>query len=335
MNTFTPSRGVAVASALGILMAAALTGCSGSSNAATPAASTGRIVIGHSYQDLTNQFFSDELAAEQALGKESGVDIIDTQAGGNPAKQLDDINTLIARGVDVLAIDAIDPDAIVPALNAAEQAGIPVISLIRTPTSGKYESLIYLDSVKDGEAACTYIAEKLGGKGRVINLTGPLQILAAKERAAGCDQALAKYPGIQVVARPNTDYSLRDAEQKMTDAIQANGEVDAVFGGNDDVALGAIRAMTSAGQDPSKKIVVGVDGTASALTAICDGTMSQTMATFPKAEAKLVVDTAKAIVSGGGSTAKVLFPAVAVNAGNLREMAATAGVQLGDCKVAQ
>jgi ABC-type sugar transport system substrate-binding protein len=231
----------------------------------------------------------------------------------------------------VLAIDAIDPQAVVPALDAAKAANIPVISLIAQPAGGEYRSLIYLDSVQDGFNACTSLAEGLKGKGKVINLTGPMQILAAKQRAQGCDAALKKYPGITVVAEVNTDYSLRDAEQKMTDAIQAHGEVDAVFGGNDDVALGAIRAMVAAGQDPTKKVVIGVDGTAAALQAICKGQMTQTMATFPKAEAELVMTTAKAIKAGKDVPKKVLFPAKPVNRSNLADMAKGAGVNLSGC----
>lgn len=317
-----------IAATSGALLAAVtLVACSSSDE---PSSGDGSVTIGHSYQNLKNQFFSDELAAEKALGKDLGVSIIDTQASDNPATQLDNVDTLIARGVDVLAIDAVDPQAIVPALNAAKAAGIPVISLIAEPASGEYRSLIYLDSVKDGFNACTTLAEALNGKGKVINLTGPLQIPAAKQRAEGCAEALKKFPGITVV-EVNTDYSLRDAEQKMTDALQAKGEVDAVFGGNDDVALGAIRALASAGQDPSKKIIIGVDGTEAALNAICKGDMYQTMATFPKAEAELVIDTAKNIVAKKDVPKKVLFAAEPVNRDNLTEMAKKAGVTLSGC----
>lgn len=322
------ARPLAVASAIAILSTTALAGCS-----STPAHSTSdkTITIGHSYQNLDNQFFADELSAEKDLGKTEGITIVDAQASDNPATQLDNVNTLIARGVNVLAIDAIDPQAIVPALAAAKAANIPVISLIAEPVSGEYASLIYLDSVKDGFNACTDLAKALNGKGKVINLTGPMQTLAAKQRAEGCDQALKVYPDITIVAEINTDYSLRDAEQKMTDAIQAHGEVDGVFGGNDNVALGAIRAMVSAGEDPTKKVVIGVDGTAAALQAICSGQMTQTMATFPKAEAELVLSTAKAILAGDSVKKKVLFPAEAVNTANLTEMAKKAGVVLKNC----
>ena len=307
----------------------------GSSSAAAGASGSSAapksLVIGHSYQNLENQFFSDELAAEKKLAAASGASVIDTQANDNPAKQLDDVNSLIARGVDVLAIDAVDPNAIVPALDAAKQAGIPVISLIAPPAGGTFQSLIYLDSVKDGSNACQLIVDRLGGKGKVVILTGPLQIAAAKERADGCRTTLKQNAGIQIEAEVNTDYSLRDAEQKMTDVLQAHPTVDAVFGGNDDIALGAARALTSAGQSPAKKVIVGVDGTEAALKAICAGEMTATLATFPKAEAQLVVDTAQKIASGQQVTAKTLFPALKVDAGNLQDMAKEAGVTLSGC----
>jgi ABC-type sugar transport system substrate-binding protein len=327
MNTNNTSyRPLALASAA-VITVLALSACSAGAGSSGSAGLT----IGHSYQNLDNQFFSDELAAEKSLGKSQGATIIDTQASDNPATQLDNVNTLIARGVDVLAIDAVDPQAIVPALDAAKAANIPVISLIAKPASGEYRSLVYLDSVKDGFNACTALGKALNGKGKVINLTGPLQILAAKERAQGCAQALKKFPGITVVAEVNTDYTLRDAEQKMTDTLQAKGEVDGVFGGNDDVALGAIRAMVSAGQDPTKKVVIGVDGTAAALQAICKGQMYQTMATFPKAEAEIVLKTAKDIKAGKDVPKNVLFPAEPVNRENLTDMAKKAGVPLSGC----
>ncbi|MGO1972218.1 MAG: sugar ABC transporter substrate-binding protein [Propionibacteriaceae bacterium] len=290
------------------------------------------LVIGHSFQNLDNQFFADLLAIERDLAAENGIEIIDTQSSDNPAQQLDDVNTLIARGVDVLAIDAIDPNAIVPALTEAESAGIPVIALIAEPAGGSYESHIFLDSTQDGYNACTDLAKELDGSGTMINLTGPQQILAPAQRAEGCKKAIDEYPDITIVAEVNTDYSLRDAEQKMADAIQAHGEVDAVFGGNDDVALGAIRAMTAAGQDPAEKVVIGVDGTEAALTAICKGEMTQSMATFPRAEAEIIIETAQALHAGEEVEKQILFPAEPVNSDNLEDMAKKAGVSVDGCE---
>jgi ABC-type sugar transport system substrate-binding protein len=89
--------------------------------------------------------------------------------------------------------------------------------------------------------------------------------------------------------------------------------------------------MVSAGEDPTKKAVIGVDGTAAALQAICKGQMTQTMATFPNAEANLVISTAKAIKAGKAVPKQVLFPAKPVNRSNLAQMAKSAGINLSGC----
>ncbi|QOV41260.1 sugar ABC transporter substrate-binding protein [Streptomyces ferrugineus] len=291
----------------------------------------GPLVLGHSYQNITDEFFATELQTERQSAKAKGWQFISTDAQSNPARQLDDINTLISRGVDVLVVDPIDPDAVVPGITAAQQAGIPVLSLIRKPSRGKIDGLIYLDSVRDGRNGCDYIAKQLHGKGTVVNITGPMQIQAARERAEGCNQALKRYPGIKVVAQPSTDYTLRDGQQKMTDVLQAHPDVDAVFGGNDQVALGAVRALIAAGQNPKDKVVVGIDGTQSGLQAVCDGTMKMSLATFSNKEARLVIDAAEKL-RAGKKVGRVLFPAEPVTAGNVTAQAKVAGYQLKSCK---
>lgn len=334
MKIFTTQRRGALALALGAAVAVgSLAACSTTPPGGDKAQATGgKLVVGHAYQDLTNKFFADELTSERALTKARGATLITAQANNNPATQLDNINTLIARKVNVLVIDAIDPQAIVPGIRAANEAGIPVMMLIREPAAGAdYKSLLYLDSVTDGMNACTAIAKKLGGKGNIVNLTGPLQIQAAKERAEGCNQALKAYPGIKVVAEVNTDYTLRDANLKMTDVLTAHPNVDGVFGGNDEIALGALRAIIAAHMDPKQMAIVGVDGTQPALKAICDGTMLADYATFGSREAQLVVDTVTKIHAGQTVEKKVLFPAVPITADNVKSAAAGAGIVLGSC----
>lgn len=289
-----------------------------------------KLVLGHAYQNITDEFFATELQIEQQAAEANGWDYINTDAQSNPARQLDDINNLISRGVNVLVVDAIEPDAVSPGIIAANQAGIPVLALIRKPSRGDLDGLIYLDSVKDGYNGCEYIAKKLNGKGTVVNITGPLQIQAARERADGCNKAFKEYPGVNVVAQPSTDWTVRDAEQKMTDVLQAHPDVDAVFGGNDQIALGAVRAFVAAGQDPKSKVIVGIDGTEPALQAICSGEMDLSLATFSKTEADMVIDAAEKL-HAGENVGEVLFPASPVTTDNVLNEAKVAGYDLGDC----
>jgi ABC-type sugar transport system substrate-binding protein len=314
--------------ALGLsAVACSATGPGGATKSADPAS---KLVLGHSYQNITDEFFATELQVEQQMAQGNGWDYITSDAQSNPARQLDDINNLISRGVNVLVVDPIDPDAGSPGIIAANRSGIPVLSLIRKPSHGELAGLIRLDSIQDGRNGCDYIAKQLNGKGNVVNITGPLQIQAARERADGCNEALKSFPGITVVAQPATDYTLRDAERKMTDVLQAHPNVDAVFGGNDQIALGAVRALVAAGQDPQSKVIVGIDGTEPALRAICSGDMDLSLATFSKTEAEMVIDAAKKL-HDGQSVGEVLFPAKPVTAENVVDEAKVAGYDLGEC----
>lgn len=326
-NKISIARSFAVMGILSI----GITACGAESSGGNGAAEK-QVKLGHSFQNLDNQYWADLLKFEEELARDAGVEIISTQADDNPAKQSEDIDNLIARNVDVLAIDAIDPNAIVPALDAAAAAGIPVIALIAEPAGGEFAVHYYLSSYEDGFDACTHIARELGGEGEMIMLTGPLDLPPAAERAEGCTDAIAEQPNIEMVSVYNTDYSLRDAEQKMTDALEVHGEVDAVFGGNDDVALGAIRAMEAAGQDPTEKVVIGVDGTKAALDAICDGKMRETFATFALAQAKDTIEFAKLLAEGKQIESKVAIEALPVSIDNLDEMAEKGGVSVeGKC----
>ncbi len=329
-RTNTARRLSLSATALVSCLSAVACSATGPGSTATNVDPAGQLVLGHSYQNITDEFFATELQIEQQMAQANGWDYISSDAQSNPARQLDDINNLISRGVNVLVVDPIDPDAVSPGIMAANRAGIPVLSLIRKPSHGELAGLIRLDSTQDGRNGCEYVAKQLNGKGNVVNITGPLQIQAARERADGCNEALKNYPGITVVAQPATDYTLRDAERKMTDVLQAHPEVDAVFGGNDQIALGAVRALIAAGQDPQSKVIVGIDGTEPALRAICSGEMDLSLATFSKTEAELVIDAATKLHSGL-TVGDVLFPAKPVTVDNVLDEAKVADYDLGDC----
>ncbi|MFD9111249.1 sugar ABC transporter substrate-binding protein [Streptomyces bottropensis] len=330
-TTRLPFAGLTVS----MCVAAAACSATGPGSSSAKDTSDKQLIIGHSYQDLSSPYFADERKVEKALAAKNGYSYVATQASNNPATQLTDIENLISRKVNLLVIDAIDPNAVVPGIKSANSAGIPVVMLIRKPAGGNYKSLVYLDSIKDGANACAAVATRLGGKGKVVNLTGPLDILAAKERSTGCTNELKKYPGITVVASPQTDFTQRDAEQKMTDVLQVHRDVDAVFGGNDDIALGAIRAFTSAGIDPKTKVVIGIDGTQAGLQAVCNGTYTQSLATFPVKEAEIVMDIAAKIHRGKPVQKEVLFPAVPVNADNIKAAVKTAGYPISSCPAAK
>jgi ribose transport system substrate-binding protein len=93
----------------------------------------------------------------------------------------------------------------------------------------------------------------------------------------------------------------------MTDILTAHPNIDGVFGANDDEALGVVKAFQQAGQDPTKKIIVGIDGTQVAYDAICQGTMKATVATVPAVEAQLAFGAISQLMTGQTPPKKIEF----------------------------
>lgn len=274
-------------------------------------------VVGHSFPDLQNPYYVSvrESAAENF--KQLGYKYVVTDSTQDPAKQVQDVEDLIQRHVDVLFIDAVDPKAVVPAYQAANKAGVPVVALIREPAGGHYVSFVYLDSVKHGRIACQFIVEKLGGKGNVVELQGIMATQPGQERSRGCRQALSKVPGIKLVASQAANFNRVDALKAMDNILQAHHDVDAVFGANDEEALGAIESLKAAGIDPSKKVIVGIDGTQVALQSICKRELTATVATIGKEEGKIIADLAAKIVQHQSVPSRVEFKEVFVTKDNV------------------
>jgi ribose transport system substrate-binding protein len=279
--------------------------------------------VGHTFPDLQNPYYISLHDALEKLLKDAGCEYIATDSQQKPDKQLADVENMIQLGVKVILIDAVDNVAIVPAFEAANKANIPVITLIREPKGNvDYASYIWFDSVKHGRLACQFIVDQLGGKGNVVNLQGNMATQPGQERSKGCVEAFdAAAPGIKVVATQAAAWDRVTAERVMTDILTANPSVDGVFGANDEEALGVVKAFEQAGQDPSKKIIVGIDGTQVAYDAICQGTMKATVATVPAVEAQLAFGAIQQLVTGQTPPKKIEFIEDFVTKANVNEIA--------------
>ncbi len=287
--------------------------------------SDGEFVVGHTYPDLQNPYYvSLQEATEPLIVQELGYRYIATDSTQDPAKQLTDIENLVSRGVDILFIDAVDPEAVVPGVQAANEADIPVVALVRVPQGGEWESLVFLDHVKHGRVSCQYIVDELGGNGGVVELQGIMATNSGSERSEGCNEALSAAPGVDRIAQQEADFSQPDALRSMEDIIQSNqGEIDGVFAANDAMILGAIEALRSSGINPEDKVTVGVDGTAPALKAICAGELDATMATPAANEAEIIARLARKILNDEEVPERVEFEGIFTTQENVKEVIET------------
>ncbi|NSL51427.1 ribose ABC transporter substrate-binding protein RbsB [Calidifontibacillus erzurumensis] len=254
------------------------------------------IKIGFSISTLNNPFFVSLKEGAEAEAEKQGVEITTVDAQNDPAKQTSDIEDLIQQGVDVLVINPTDSAAIVAAIESANSAGIPVITVDRSADGGEVVSHIASDNVAGGKMAGEFILEKLGNKGKIVELEGIPGSSAARERGEGFHSAVDGVEGIEVVAKQAADFDRAKGLTVMENILQSNKDIQAVFAHNDEMALGALEALKAAGVE--NVLVVGFDATEDAVKAVEDGRMAATVAQKPALIGEKGVATAVSVVKG-------------------------------------
>ncbi|HCO69091.1 MAG TPA: D-ribose ABC transporter substrate-binding protein [Mesotoga infera] len=244
--------------------------------------------IGLSLSTLNNPFFVTlrDGALQAAAGL--GVEVIVADGRDNPAKQLGDIEDFVQQKLDLIVINPTDSDAIVTAVEEANKAGIPVITVDRGANGGMVIAHIASDNVAGGMMAGEYVAMLLGGKGNVVELEGIVGTSAARDRGQGFGAAISKYPDIKIVAKQVANFNRAEGLVVMENILQANPNIDAVFAHNDEMALGAIEAIKAAGLLDKIK-VVGFDAVDDAVAAVNAGEMAATVAQQPFVMGQLAV----------------------------------------------
>ncbi|MEU6179699.1 ABC transporter permease/substrate-binding protein [Streptomyces coeruleorubidus] len=280
----------------------------GSSSASAPK-------MGLSLSTLNNPFFVQIRAGAQAEAKKLGVDLTVTDAQNDASQQANQLQNFTGSGLGAIIVNPVDSDAASNSVKAADKAKIPVIAVDRGVNNAKTAALVASDNVAGGELAAKTIAEKLGGKGKIVILQGQAGTSAARERAQGFANGLKAYPGIQVVAQQPADFDRTKGLDVMSNLLQAHPDVQGVIAANDEMALGAIKALGSkAGKSVS---VVGFDGTPDGLKAVEGGTLYASVAQQPSQLGKIAVDNALKAIQGKKVEETVKVPVKVVTKENV------------------
>ena len=214
------------------------------------------------YQDLKQGM----LAAADSLG----VDLHIVAGEWDLARQTAQVQSFLTRKMDAIVIAPVNSSGIVSAVEEARAAGVPVFTADIAADGGGVVAHIASDNRQGGRLLGEFLAARLGGRGAVAVLDQPT-ITSVQERVAGFREALANYPGIVIVAAPAVERGLRDvAKQKTDNLLTAGRPLDAIFGSNDDCALGALAAVQASGREGV--VIVGYDATPEARSAIAGGT---------------------------------------------------------------
>jgi len=224
---------------------------------------------------LNNPFFVSLKEGAEAKASELGYKLVVLDSQNDPAKEIANVEDALSKKVKLIMINPTDSDAVKSAIKAANRKDVPVVTLDRGAKGGKVLSHVASDNVQGGMMAGALIVKQLGGTGSVVELQGVPGTSAARDRGEGFHKALASAAGIKVVSSQPADFDRTKGLNVMENILQAHANIDAVFAHNDEMALGAIKAIQA-----SKRsiLVVGFDGTDDGVSAVKEGAMLATVA---------------------------------------------------------
>ncbi|WP_413726062.1 ribose ABC transporter substrate-binding protein RbsB [Sodalis sp. RH16] len=245
---------------------------------------------------LNNPFFVSMKDGAQQEANKLGYQLVVLDSQNNPAKELANVQDLTVRGVKLVMINPTDSDAVGNAVILANQAKIPVITLDRKANKGQIVSHIASDNRVGGKMAGDFIGQKLGNSAKVIELEGIAGTSVARERGEGFKQSADQYKFTMLASQP-ADFDRTKGLNVMQNLLTAHPTVQAVFAQNDEMALGAMRALQTVNK--TDVLVVGFDGTADGLKAVQSGRMAATVAQQPDQIGIIGVETADKVLKGG------------------------------------
>ena len=258
--------------------------------------------IGFAVSTLENPFFVTMKDAAVAKAAELGVELVVLDAQDSAETQASQVEDFITRGVDLLIINPVDSDAIGTSVMACNEANIPVITVTRASNAGTVVQHLDIDNKEAGRLDAEQLLKDLDGKGKVAILEGIAGSSSAIEREEGFVDAL-KGSEVEVVTSLTANYSREDGATVTEDILQSNPELDAIYAHNDEMALGAVRAVAAAGRSAEIKIY-GIDATDDALVAVENGEMAATVQQQPDLQIETALE--NAIKYLGGETLEPL-----------------------------
>ncbi|MCL9987582.1 ribose ABC transporter substrate-binding protein RbsB [Proteus mirabilis] len=244
---------------------------------------------------LNNPFFVTMKDSAQKEADKLGYDLVVLDSMDNPAKELANVQNLTVKGTRLMLINPTDSDAVGNAVLMANKAKIPVVTLDRVANKGEVVSHVASDNRLGGKMAGDYIAEKVGNDAKVIQLEGIAGTSASRERGEGFKQAVDAHK-LNILASQPADFDRTKGLNVMQNLLTANPSVQAVFAQNDEMALGALRALQTAGR--TDVLVVGFDGTNDGIKAVNRGVLGATIAQRPDQIGIIGIQTADKILKG-------------------------------------
>ncbi len=265
------------------------------------------VTLGLVLSTLNNPFFVTLKDGAQAAADAAGAKLIVVDAQDDSAKMVAGIEDLITKKVSAILINPTDSDAVVPAIQKANEAGIPVFTVDRGANGGTVVAHVASDNVAGGTMAAEFLCNAIGGKGNVVELQGIAGTSAARDRGQGFnDYMAANCKDAVIVAQQTANFNRDEGLTVFENILQAQPEIAAVFAHNDEMILGAIQAAEAAGR--TDIVFVGFDAVDDAVAAVDGGTLAATVAQQPAEIGRLGVESALKFLNGEDVPAAIPVP---------------------------
>ena len=254
--------------------------------------------IGMVLSTLNNPFFVNMKDGAEKEAEKLGYDLVVLDSQNDPAKERANVEDLVQLGVIALLINPTDSDAVVKTVEVDNKSNIPVITLDRQANGGKITSHIASDNIKGGEMAAEYVLDKFKdekGPINVVEIQGIPGASATRDRGEGFHNIMDKNDKFNFISIQAADFDRQKGLQVMENIIQANPNIQVVFAHNDEMALGAVKAIKASGINA---LVIGFDGNDDAKDSIDANEMTATIAQQPDLIGALGVELANKIYNG-------------------------------------
>jgi inositol transport system substrate-binding protein len=277
-----------------------------------------KLVVGATMLSMQNEFIvnvNDEMVKK---AEQDGVELITVDAERSALKQVEQVESFIAQKVDAIIMNPCEVEASSPAVAKALAAKIPIIN-VNSETSQKPSAFVGSDDVESARIAMKFIADKLGGKGNIVMMHGYMGQAAQIKREQGAREILKQYPNLKLLAHQTGEWDRSKAMALMENWIQSFGpQINAVFAQNDEMGLGAVKALSDAGLK-AKVIVVSIDAIPDALQAVKKGELDATVFQNAEQQGAKAVDIAVKAAKGEIYPKETLIPFQLVTKSNLNQ----------------
>ncbi len=278
-------------------------------------------IVGLSQESLDHpMMIAQRQQVMDAAAKYPNVKVIATDGQGSVVKQVAGIEDMMARGIDILLVQAAKAEGLRQQLTKVHEAGIPFMFVGKAILGTEATTLVSVNDREIGKEIGEYAVEKLIAKygepkGNVVILEGIPGDQTSVERTGGFRDIIDQYPGIVVISQQPADYRRPQAYMVTQNILQANGPgtIDMIMAANADMALGASQAVKEVGR-LDEMMITGLDGMQAEIDAINAGEMTATWTFNPSGKEGL--ELAVKILNGEEVPPRVIAPSTRIDSTN-------------------